>query len=103
MAAGGRNRRRMGFLPSLMAVGLAACAGLPTIGGQQLPKDPTPAMAPVYRDLADIPEPPPVSPPEANQEAIQALMADQGKTAQTVEGLRRQPFTMPDPFTPPGF
>jgi hypothetical protein len=103
MAAGGRNRRRMGFLPLLTAVALAACAGLPAIGGQQLPKDPTPAVPPTYRDLADIPEPPVISPPEANQEAIQALMADRAKAAQTVEDLRSQPFTMPDPSTPPGF
>ncbi|HMI96025.1 MAG TPA: hypothetical protein VK479_05885 [Micropepsaceae bacterium] len=103
MAAGGRNRRWVGFLPCLMAVALAACASLPSIGGQQLPKETTPTAPPVYRDLADIPEPPGVSPPEANQEAIQSLTMDRAKTAQTAEDLRRQPFTMPDPSTPPGF
>jgi hypothetical protein len=103
MAAEGRNRRWVGYLPSLMAVALAACAGLPAIGGQQLPKETAPAVPPSYRDLADIPEPPAVSPPEANQEAIQSLTMDRAKTAQTAEDLRRQPFTMPDPSTPPGF
>ena len=103
MAATGRNRRGMGFLPSLLAVALAACAGLPAIGGQSLPKDPLPATPPVYRDLADIPEPPRVSPPEANQEAIDSLMEDRAKTAQTAETLRGQPFTMPDPATTLGF
>ena len=104
MAAGRENRRWMGFLlPSLTAVALAACSGLPAIGGQQLPKEATPAAPPVYRDLADIPEAPPISPQEANEEAIQSLTADRAKTAQTAEDLRRQPFTMPDPSTPPGF
>ena len=97
MAARGRNRRGVGLLPSLLAVALAACAGLPTIGGQTLPKETAPATPPVYRDLADIPEPPVISPPEANQEAIDSLMADRAKTAQTAEALRQQPFTMPDP------
>ena len=103
MAARGRNRRGIGFLPSFLAVGLAACAGLPTIGGQNLPKETAPATPPVYRDLADIPEPPKVSPPEANQEVIESLTADRAKTAQTAEELRRQPFTMPDPATTLGF
>jgi hypothetical protein len=103
MAVRGRNRRRVGFLPPLMAVALAACADLPAIGGQQLPKETSPAAPTVYRDLADIPEAPPVSRPEVNQEAIQSLMMDRAKTAQTAEDLRQQPFTMPDPSTPPGF
>jgi hypothetical protein len=103
MAAGGRNRRWVGFLSSLMAVALAACAGLPAIGGQPLPKETAPAAPPVYRDLADIPDPPPVSRPEANQEAIQSLTEDRAKTAQTAEDLRQQPFNMPDPSTLPGF
>jgi hypothetical protein len=103
MAARGRNRRRVGFLSPLMAVALAACAGLPAIGGQQLPKETSPAAPTVYRDLADIPEAPPVSRPEVNQEAIQSLMMDRAKTAQTAEDLRQQPFNMPDPSAPPGF
>jgi hypothetical protein len=57
----------------------------------------------VYRDLADIPDAPRVSPPEANQEAIQSLMMDRANTAQTAEDLRRQPFNMPAPSMPPGF
>jgi hypothetical protein len=103
MAATGRNRRWVGFLPSLVAVALAACAGLPAIEGEQLPKEPSPAAPVVYRDLADIPEAPAISPPAANQEAIQSLMMDRAKTAQTADDLRQQPFTMPDPSTPPGF
>ena len=103
MAASGKNRRWIGLLPSVMTVALAACAGLPAIEGKQLPKDTSPAGPTVYRDLADIPEPPPISPPEANQEAIQSLMMDRAKTAQTAEDLRQQPFNMPDSSTPPGF
>jgi type IV pilus biogenesis protein CpaD/CtpE len=103
MAAAGKNRRWVGFLPPLMAAALAACAGLPAIGGQQLPQDTSPAAPIVYRDLADIPEAPPVSPAKANQEAIQSLMMDRAKTAQTTEDLRQQPFNMPDPSTSPGF
>ena len=103
MAAPGTNRRATGFLPLLLAVALAACAGLPAIGGQALPKETAPATPPVYRDLADIPEPPRVSPPETNQEAIDSLIADRAETAQTAEALRRQPFTMPDPATTLGF
>src|SRR4051794_37066707 len=42
MVAAAKNRTRGGFL-LVVAAALAACAGLPTIGGEQLPKDPTPA------------------------------------------------------------
>ena len=103
MAARGRNRRGMGFVASLLSVALAACAGLPSIGGQALPKETAPATPPVYRDLADIPEPPVISPPEANQAVIESLAADRAKTAETAEELRRQSFTMPDPATTLGF
>jgi hypothetical protein len=103
MAAAGGRPRWVGYLPFLIAVALAACSGLPTIEGEQLPKDIGPATPTVYRDLADIPDAPRVSPPEANQEAIQSLMMDRANTAQTAEDLRRQPFTMPDPSMPPGF
>ena len=103
MAARGRNRRGMGLFPSLLAVALAACAELPRIGGLALPKEPAPATPPVYRDLADIPEPPMISPPEANQATIDALSVERAKTAQTAEELRRQPFTMPDPAMTLGF
>jgi len=102
-AASGKNRSWVGFLPSLMAVALAACAGLPAIEGKQLPKDTTPAGPIVYRDLADIPDAPPISPPAANQAAIESLMTDRAKTAETAEDLRRQPFNMPAPSAPLGF
>ena len=100
MAASGRNRRWVGILPSLMAVALVACTHLPVIEGEQLSKEMSPA---VYRDLADIPDAPRVSPPATNQEAIGSLMMDRAKTAQTAEDLRQQPFDMPDPSTPLGF
>jgi hypothetical protein len=103
MAAEGARPRWVGYLPFLMAVALAACSGLPTIEGEQLPKDTGPATPPVYRDLADIPDPPPIDTPAANQEAIQSLMMDRAQTAETAEDLRRQPFNMPDPSMPPGF
>ena len=103
MAAEGRGRRWVGFLPFIMAAALAACSGLPAIEGKQLPKDTSPAGPIVYRDLADVPEAPPISPPAANQAAIESLMTDRAKTAETAEDLRRQPFNMPDPSTPLGF
>jgi type IV pilus biogenesis protein CpaD/CtpE len=86
-----------------MGAALAACAGLPAIEGEQLPKDTSSAGPIVYRDLADIPEAPPVSRPQANQAAIESLMMDRAKTAETAQDLRRQPFNMPDPSTPLGF
>jgi len=103
MAAAGGKRHSVRVVSALIAVALAACSGLPTIEGEQLPKDTGPATPTVYRDLADIPEAPRVSPPETNQEAIQSLMMDRAKTAETAEDLRRQPFNMPDPSMPPGF
>jgi len=103
MAAAGGKRRWAGLVASLMAVALAACSGLPKIGGEQLPKDTGRATPVVYRDLADIPDAPRVNTPEANQEAIQSLMMDRAQTAQTAEDLRRQPFNKPDPSMPPGF
>ena len=99
MAARRRNRRGMGLFPSLLTIALAACAGLPRIEGLALPKEAAPATPPVYRDLADIPEPPRISPPEANEAAIESLSADRAKTAQSAEELRRQPFTVPDAAT----
>jgi hypothetical protein len=103
MAALAGNRRWMGIFPFLMAVALAACTHLPAIEGEQLPKEMSPAAATVYRDLADIPDVPRISPAAAKAEAIQSLMMDQAKTAETADDLRRQPFNMPDPSTTPGF
>jgi hypothetical protein len=85
-----------------VAFSLAACAGLPQIGGAPLPPEGTQAQ-PIYRDLADIPDPPPITPMEANQGTIQALTEDRAKTAQAAEDLRRQPFNQPDSATQPGF
>jgi len=105
MAARGAIRRRRNLFPPLLALILAACAGLPAIGGRPLPPATGQAGAPLYRDLAGIPDPPPISLPEANQAAIQSLTMDRARTAEAAEDLRRQPFAPPDPAPPlpPGF
>ena len=58
---------------------------------------------PVYRDLADIPEPPPVTPQAANDMTIETLAEDRAKTAHAADDLRRQPFMQPDSDIKPGF
>jgi len=94
--------QRARWLPLAFIAGLGACAELPRIGGSPLP----PLMdepAPVYRDLADIPAAPAITPQEENDSTIQALTEDRAKTAQAAEDLRRQPFMQPDSDTKPGF
>jgi hypothetical protein len=81
---------------------LAACSSLPKIAGATLPPD-TSATQPVYRDLADIPQPPLTTSPSANNMTIDALAQDRASTAQAAEDLRRQPFMQPDNATKPGF
>jgi len=81
---------------------LGACGGLPKIAGSPLPPEPM-AAKPVYRDLADIPAPPTVTPPEMNQGTIQTLTDDRAKTAQAADDLRREPFNQPDSAIQPGF
>jgi hypothetical protein len=70
---------------------------VPSIGGQRLPAIGVEATGTTYRDLADIPNRPSVSPPEANQAAVDSLMADRNKTSEAADQLRRQPFTPPEP------
>jgi hypothetical protein len=72
------------------------------IGGAPVPPDPT-DVRPVYRDLADIPDAPSVTPSEMNEDTIQALTQDRAKTAQAAQDLRRQPFDQPDSATQSGF
>jgi hypothetical protein len=81
---------------------LAACSGLPEINGAPLPPEKN-AARPIYRDLADIPDPPTVAAPEMNESAIETLTEDRAKTAQAAEDLRRQPFNQPDSANHPGF
>ena len=100
MAAKGANRRWRGGLFLPLAAVLAGCAGLPMIGGQPLPPEPPQAGPPVYRDLADIPEAPSVTPADVNEAAMQALAKDRATTAVAAEDLRRQPFAPPDPAPP---
>jgi hypothetical protein len=93
--------RAYAFAP-LCLFGLAACSGLPEIGGAPLPPETSPVM-PVYRDLADIPEPPAITPQAANDMTIETLADDRAKTAQAADDLRRQPFMQPDSDIKPGF
>jgi hypothetical protein len=60
-------------------------------------------VEPVYRDLADIPPAPSVTPMADNEMTIEGLAQDRAKTAQAAEDLRRQPFMQPDSDTKPGF
>ena len=103
---GPRKGRARAFAPlglaALSAFALGACGGLPEIDGAPLPPEPMQAK-PVYRDLADIPLPPAVTPPAMNDGTIQALMKDRATTAQTADDLRRQPFNQPDSAKQPGF
>jgi hypothetical protein len=96
-----RLRRTRAFAPLCLLV-LAACSGLPAIGNAPLVPENSPT-APVYRDLADIPDPPPVTPRAANETTIEILTQDRAKTAQAAEDLRREPFMQPDSDTKPGF
>jgi hypothetical protein len=100
MVNAGAIWRACWLLPVLFALG--ACAELPRIAGAPLPpaKDEPP---PMYRDLADIPEPPPITPVAENESTIQTLTEDRAKTAQAAEDLRRQPFDQPDNSKLPGF
>ncbi|HXJ01146.1 MAG TPA: hypothetical protein VNH44_07975 [Micropepsaceae bacterium] len=89
-----------GFVPLVLV--LAACSGLPKINGAPLPPEKGDAN-PVYRDLADIPDPPQITATETNQGTVKALTEDRANTAQAAEDLRRQPFDQPDPATHSGF
>ena len=106
MREGGTNGRACAFaslgLVTLAMFVLGACGGLPKIAGSPLPSEQSLAK-PVYRDLADIPAPPTVTPTEQNQGTIQALMKDRASTAQSADDLRRQPFNQPDSAIQPGF
>lgn len=87
---------------ALVGFYLAACGNLPEINGAPLPPEPADAH-PVYRDLADIPEAPAVTPMEKNEDVIQALAQDRAKAAEAGQNLRRQPFDEPDPAMQLGF
>ena len=100
MVGTGAIRRAVWLLPALFAVG--ACAALPRIGGEPLPPDKG-EPAPVYRDLADIPQPPVVTPHSENESTIQTLTEDRAKTARAAEDLRKEPFDQPNTSKPPGF
>ena len=56
---------------------------------------------PVYRDLADIPERPDVTPTSMNQQAVQNLRDERARTMEAAESLRREPVTPPEPAPPP--
>ena len=51
----------------------------------------------VFRDLADIPERPDVTAREVNDRAAQSLEEDRARTAQAIDGLRNEPFAIPEP------
>ncbi len=57
-------------------------------------------QGPVYRDLADIPERPDVTPTSMNQQAVQNLKEERAKTMDAAEMLRNEPVTSPAPAPP---
>ena len=63
---------KSGMLFLLLAFGVAACTRLPMIGGKPLPPL-AQEGPPVYRDLADIPDAPPISTPESTDAAIKSV------------------------------
>lgn len=71
-------------LLALLAAGLGGCLGAPD-------------NMVVYRDLADIPEPPNVTAREVNDQAAQSLMEDRARTTRAVDSLRSEPFAPPQP------
>ena len=76
------------FLALAMAVmGLGGCGGMG-------------ASPPVYRNLADIPDRPQVTPKETNEKAVQNLAEERAKTMEAGENLRREPVTTPAPAPP---
>jgi hypothetical protein len=89
-------------LCALVGLLLAGCGSLPKINGTPLPPEPADEH-PVYRDLADIPDAPKVTPTENNQNTIQDLAEDRAKAEQAAQNLRREPFDQPDPAMSPGF
>jgi len=103
---GGRKKDRRhwparAFIPLGLLL-LACCSSLPRIGGSPLPPDSSPVQ-PVYRDLADIPAAPPVTPRADNKVTVQSLAGDRARTAQAAENLRQEPFMQPDSDFKPGF
>ena len=98
----GRRGYRGRVFASLSLFALAACSSLPEIAGATVPADNS-ANQPVYRDLADIPEPPAITPKAANDMTANSLSQDRASTAQAADDLRRQPFMQPDSDSKPGF
>jgi hypothetical protein len=102
MRDGSRQVWPAGAFAALSLLAVAACSNLPRIGGGPLPPEMS-SSRPVYRDLADIPAAPDVTPHATNQMTIDTLTQDRAKTAQAAEDLRQQPFMQPDSDTKPGF
>jgi len=98
----GRGDRQGRILASLGLFALAACSSLPQIAGAMVPPDNS-ANQPVYRDLADIPDPPSKTPQATNDMTVNSLSQDRASTAQAADDLRRQPFMQPDSDSKPGF
>jgi hypothetical protein len=55
----------------------------------------------VYRNLADIPDRPSVTPKDMNDKAVQNLTEERAKAMEAGENLRRETVTTPAPAPPP--
>jgi hypothetical protein len=55
----------------------------------------------VYRNLADIPDRPQVTPKDMNDKAVQNLTEERAKAMEAGENLRRESVTTPAPAPPP--
>ncbi len=75
---------------ALLALAMASL-GLGGCGGSEA----------VYRNLADIPDRPPVTPKDMNDKAAQNLAEERAKTMEAAEKLRGESVTTPAPAPPP--
>ncbi len=80
---------------------LAACNGLPVLNAQGLPPRTEVDTMPIYRDLATIPPPPPVTSRERRTDLMEALSKDQEAARNAAVRLHEEPVFTPAP-PPPG-
>ena len=97
------NMRAAILLTAVITAGaLAGCAEIPRLAGLPPEIQAMPVREGSYRDLADIPDKPPVPAAAENQQAVQSLTQDRAKAAQDADTLRQEPFIVPDPQPPSG-
>ena len=88
------------IIAGILGLVLAGCTHLPEIGGMALPElgDQPPTA---YPDLTNIPDAPPVTPPNMADAATGVLSQDRGSTERAADQLQKEPFINPAPAPPP--